>query len=64
MLFRSKKVEGAKEYIDIFIRMIKREATDEEIKKFGDGLVFQNIQNMPARVKCATLAWHTLDEII
>ena len=63
-LVKGKKVEEAKEYIDIFIRMIKREATDEEIKKLGDGLVFQNIQNMPARVKCATLAWHTLDEII
>lgn len=63
-LVKGKKVEEAKEFIDIFIRMIKREATDEEIKKLGDGLVFQNIQNMPARVKCATLAWHTLDEII
>lgn len=63
-LVKGKKVEEAKEFVDIFIRMIKREATDEEIKKLGDGLVFQNIQNMPARVKCATLAWHTLDEII
>lgn len=63
-LVKGKPVEEAKEYIDIFTRMIKREATEEEISKLGDGLVFQNMQNMPARVKCATLSWHTLDEII
>lgn len=63
-LVKGKDVETAKELISIFIRMIKREATDEEIQKLGDGLVFQNIQNMPARVKCATLSWHTLEEII
>lgn len=63
-LVKGKKVDEAKEFIDIFVRMIKREATDEEIQKLGDGIVFQNIKNMPARVKCATLSWHTLDEII
>ncbi len=63
-LVKGKSVDEAKKYIDIFIRMIKREATDSEIESLGDGLVFQNIQNMPARVKCATLAWHTLDEMI
>ncbi len=44
--------------------MIRREVTEDEISELGDGIVFQNIQNMPARVKCATLAWHTLNEII
>lgn len=63
-LVKGKPVEEAKELVDIFIRMIKRNVTEEEIQKLGDGLVFQNIQNMPARVKCATLAWHTLEEII
>ncbi len=63
-MVKGKDVESAKKFIDTFLKMIKREATDEEIKKLGDGIVFQNIQNMPARVKCATLAWHTLEEII
>lgn len=63
-IVKGKKVEEAKKFIDIFIRMIKREASDDEIQKLGEGLVFQNIQNMPARVKCATLSWHTLNEII
>lgn len=63
-LVKGKKVEEAKRIIDIFIRMIKREVTEDEINELGDGIVFQNMQNMPARVKCATLAWHTLNEII
>lgn len=63
-LVKGKNVEEAKALVDIFIRMIKREATQEEIDSLGDGLVFQNMQNMPARVKCATLAWHTLNELI
>lgn len=61
---KGKDVESAKKFIDIFLKMIKREATEEEIQTLGEGIVFQNIQNMPARVKCATLAWHTLEEII
>lgn len=63
-LVKGKSVNEAKKFIDIFVRMIKREATEDEILELGDGLVFQNIQNMPARVKCATLSWHTLNEII
>ncbi len=63
-LVKGKSVSEAREFIDIFIRMIKREATEGEIQRLGDGIVFQNMQNMPARVKCATLAWHTLNEII
>lgn len=63
-LVKGKKIEDAQKIVDIFIRMIKREVTEDEINELGDGIVFQNIQNMPARVKCATLAWHTLNEII
>lgn len=63
-LVKDKEVEEAKRIVDIFIKMIRREVTEDEISELGDGIVFQNIQNMPARVKCATLAWHTLNEII
>lgn len=63
-LVKGKNIDEGKKLIDIFIRMIKREASDEEISLLGDGIAFQNIQNMPARVKCATLCWHTLEEII
>ena len=45
--------------------MIKREISDEEqLKKLEDAIAFKNVSNMPARVKCALLAWHTLDDMI
>ena len=43
--------------------MIKKEITDEnELEELEDAMALQNISNMPARVKCAVLAWHTLKE--
>ncbi len=62
---RGKTIEEAKEIIDTFIKMIKREITDEnELKKLEDAIAFKNVSNMPARVKCALLAWHTLEDMI
>ena len=62
---RGKKVEEAKEIIKTYIGMIKREITDEEeLRKLEDAIAFKNISNMPARVKCALLAWHTLEEML
>ena len=62
---KGKTVEEAKEIIKTFIEMIKREITDEEeLKKLEDAIAFRNVSNMPARVKCALLAWHTLEDIL
>lgn len=45
--------------------MIKREITDEEeLKKLEEAIAFRNVSNMPARVKCALLAWHTIEDIL
>lgn len=62
---KGKKVEDAIEIIKIFIGMIKREITDEtDLEKLEDAIAFRNVSNMPARVKCALLAWHTLEDMI
>ena len=62
---KGKTIEEAKKIIDTFIGMIKREITDEdELKKLEDAIAFKNVSNMPARVKCALLAWHTLEGIL
>lgn len=62
---RGKKKEEAKEIVKTFIEMIKRETKDEnELKKLEDAIAFKNISNMPARVKCALLAWHTIEECL
>lgn len=62
---KGKTVEEAKEIIKTFIEMIKRETkTDEELKKLEDAIAFRNVSNMPARVKCALLAWHTMEDML
>ena len=62
---KGKTVEEAKEIIKTFIEMIKRKITDEEeLKKLEDEIAFINVSNMPARVKCALLAWHTIEDML
>ena len=62
---KGKTIEEAKQIIQTFISMIKREITDDnELKKLEDAIAFKNVSNMPARVKCALLAWHTIEEIL
>ena len=48
-----KTKEEALKLGDMFLRMIQGEATDEEIDQ---------LEEASARVKCAVLGWHTLDE--
>ena len=62
---KDKTIEQAKEIIEDFIKMIKREnLSEEEYSKLEDAIAFKNIANMPARVKCALLAWHTIDDLL
>ncbi len=62
---KGKTIEEAKDIIKTFIEMIKRETTDEEeLKKLEDAIAFKNVSNMPARVKCALLAWHTMENML
>ncbi|MEY8416872.1 Fe-S cluster assembly sulfur transfer protein SufU [Tissierella praeacuta] len=64
-LIKGITIEEALNLVELFIGMIKKEITDEnELEKLEDAMVLQNISNMPARVKCAVLAWHTLKEAI
>ena len=47
---------------NLFLRMIKGEASDEEIDELEEAGALKDISHMPARVKCAVLGWHTLEE--
>lgn len=61
-LMRGKSVAEARDLAELFIAMIKGEITDDaELERLDEAAALRNISNMPARVKCATLAWHTLD---
>lgn len=49
---------------DLFLRMIKGEASEEEIEELEEAGALRDIAHMPARVKCAVLGWHTMEEVL
>ena len=59
-----KPKEEALRLSDIFLRMIKGNASDEEIDELEEACVLQDVSHMPARVKCAVLGWHTLEQLL
>ncbi|WP_163192470.1 Fe-S cluster assembly sulfur transfer protein SufU [Clostridium thermarum] len=64
-LIKGKTVEEAKRLMNLFLGMIKREITEDDLlEELEDAAALKNISNMPARVKCAVLSWHTLGESI
>ncbi|MBR3746253.1 MAG: SUF system NifU family Fe-S cluster assembly protein [Selenomonadaceae bacterium] len=64
-LLRGKSVDEAKRLAELFIAMIHGEIDDDdELAELDEAAALKNISTMPARVKCATLAWHTLDTAV
>jgi len=64
-LVKGRTVEDARELLHLFFGMIKGEVADEaRLEKLEDAVALQGISRMPARVKCAVLAWHTLEEAL
>lgn len=65
-LIEGESVEEAKAQVELFIGMIKGEINDDDLleDRLGDAMALQSISVMPQRVKCAVLAWHTLDDIL
>ena len=56
--------EEAMRLSDMFLRMIKGEASEEEIEELDEAGALRDISHMPARVKCAVLGWHTMEELL
>ena len=64
-LIKGKSVEQAKELSSLFKRMIRNElVAEDDIEQLEDATALQDVAHMPARVKCAVLAWHTFEEMI
>ena len=59
-----KKKEEALAMGDVFMKMIRGTATDEEIDSLEEASALKEIAHMPARVKCAVLGWRTLSEAL
>ena len=56
------KGKSAAEAEELFARFHRLVTTDEESDpaSLGKLAVFSGVRSFPARVKCASLAWHTL----
>ena len=62
---KGKTLEHAENLFEAFRKMITRtpgEAYDSDL--LGDLEILQGVSQYPARIKCATLAWHTLHSAI
>lgn len=64
-LMRGKPLAEAKRLAELFIAMIQGTVTsDDALADLDEAAALKNISTMPARVKCATLAWHALDNAV
>ncbi len=63
-LIIGRTVEEAEKLKESFLHMIKREATEEEMELLEEAGALADISHMPARVKCAVLGWHTLENML
>ncbi|AFK85425.1 MULTISPECIES: Fe-S cluster assembly sulfur transfer protein SufU [Thermoanaerobacterium] len=61
-LIKGKDKKEALKLVEKFIDMIHKK--DVDIDELGDAQVLQGVSDFPARVKCALLAWKTLEKII
>ncbi len=64
-LIRGTEPERALRLSTLFLRMIRRESlTGEEAELLGEAAALSGVAELPARVKCAAMAWHTLQEAL
>ena len=64
-LLEGESIEEAKRLSGLFIGMIQgNELPDEDKEDLDEAAELQSISRMPARVKCAELAWRTLNGIL
>ena len=59
-----KRKEAALRLGELFLRMIRGEASEEEIDRLEEASALRDVSHMPARVKCALLGWRTLREAL
>ena len=63
-LIIGEKKEDALHLAELFLKMIKDSITDEEMEELDEAAALQDVAHMPARVKCAVLGWHTMEEML
>lgn len=62
-LVKGKTVEETQEIINKYFKMLVGEEIENE-EVLEDALVYQGVSKFPARIKCATIAWKALEQLI
>ena len=57
---KGKTLAEVRELFDRFLNLVTDEDADDDDRALGKLAVFAGVRDYPARVKCASLAWHTL----
>lgn len=61
-LLQGRTVEEGLRLCRLFLNMIRGKVTDDsQLEELEVAITLKDISQMPVRVKCATLGWHTLE---
>jgi nitrogen fixation protein NifU and related proteins len=63
-LLSGKTLEEAKETTMRIHQIFRGEVPPETLEEYGDIAAFQGLLQYPVRLKCATLAWQTMDLLL
>jgi nitrogen fixation NifU-like protein len=59
-ILKGKSKEEAQRFFETFRKLVTGELTDVSFETLGKLAAFAGVSEFPARVKCASLAWHTM----
>ena len=59
---KGKTLDEARRQCGIVVSMLAGKAEASAADDLGDIAALQGVRQFPARIKCATLSWHTLEE--
>ena len=63
-LVKGKTREEAQKLFEVFHKLVTGELTDISFESLGKLAAFAGVSEFPARVKCAGLAWHTMNSAL
>ena len=64
-LIKGKTVEQARRYLTVFFNMMAgKQQPEEDLDSLGDAQILSYFAQMPARIKCATLSWHSAQVLL
>jgi len=63
-LVKGKTREEAQKMFEVFHKLVTGELTDISFESLGKLAAFAGVSEFPARVKCASLAWHTMNSAL